>query len=201
VNSSNEGHFVWKVFDCGKKTAKHNAPVIFLPPMEATCDVFFKQMNFLSKRGYRVLSLEYPSYTSADQFCIGFQNVLDVLQIFKVDVFACGLGGFFLSHFLQTFRYNRLVRSAVFCNAFTNTANLSFTHYTINLMPKFHLKKLMLRNLNPRHNNSNYCNSNTRRQWGVWKRKKRHVQEFSEFDICRIEIRRQISVFISAFTY
>ena len=101
VNSSNEGHFVWKVFDCGKKTAKHNAPVIFLPPMEATCDVFFKQMNFLSKRGYRVLSLEYPSYTSADQFCIGFQNVLDVLQIFKVDVFACGLGGFFLSHFLQ----------------------------------------------------------------------------------------------------
>jgi len=156
VQAGDDRSTVWKVFDCGRKTAEqHRAPVVFLPPMEATCDAFFKQMNFLSARGYRALSLGYPAYGSAREFCVGFHNVLEVLGIFKVDVFACGLGGFFLSHFLQTFRYNRLVRSAVFCNAFTNTASVPFAHHAFSLMPKFHLKKIMLRSLNPKTNSSN----------------------------------------------
>ena len=55
VESNDEEDKVWVVYDAGPKTVR--CPLVFLPPVSGTADVFFKQLLALSSLGYRVMSV------------------------------------------------------------------------------------------------------------------------------------------------
>merc|ERR1719288_622850 len=49
----------WQVYDTGPRDAT-GSPLVCLPPIAGTADIFFRQCLALSVRGYRVLSVEAP---------------------------------------------------------------------------------------------------------------------------------------------
>lgn len=46
---------VWSLYDAGPKSIR--CPIIFLPPVSGTAEVFFQQVLALSGWGYRVISV------------------------------------------------------------------------------------------------------------------------------------------------
>lgn len=81
---------VWIVYDGGPKSVK--CPLICLPPVSGTADIFFKQIMSLGAKGYRVISVSYPIYWNVNEWCEGFRKLLDFLQLDKVHLFGASLG-------------------------------------------------------------------------------------------------------------
>ena len=50
----------WTIYDAGPKTIK--SPLIFLPPVSGTADVFFRQILTLSSLGFRVIAVSYSAF-------------------------------------------------------------------------------------------------------------------------------------------
>ena len=90
------------MYDAGPRTIK--SPVVCLPPVCGTADVFFKQVMHLASKGYRVISVstslvaivtvyfgilqvEYPVFWSVDEFCEGFLKLIDFLELTKVIIY------------------------------------------------------------------------------------------------------------------
>lgn len=110
----------WTLYDAGPKEI--TCPLIFLPPVSGIADIFFQQITFLSKMGYRVISVEYPVYWSLREFVYGFFRLIEHLQLDKVHVFGASLGGFLIQKFAElTSRFPR-VQSFILCNSFADTA-------------------------------------------------------------------------------
>lgn len=83
----------WRIYDSGPK--KVRCPLICLPPVSGTADVFFKQALPLSAKGIRVISAEAPVYWSVREWCEGLKKLLDYLDLDKVHIFGCSLGTVF----------------------------------------------------------------------------------------------------------
>lgn len=49
---------VWSLYDAGPKSVR--CPIIFLPPVSGTAEVFFQQVLALTGWGYRVISVSDP---------------------------------------------------------------------------------------------------------------------------------------------
>lgn len=49
---------VWSLYDAGPKSVR--CPIIFLPPVSGTAEVFFQQVLALTGWGYRVISVSKP---------------------------------------------------------------------------------------------------------------------------------------------
>jgi len=81
---------MWKIFDAGPKNV--HTPLVFLPPVVGTADVYFRQLLALSTRGIRAISVEPAVYWSAEEWCEGFKRLLDHLDIDKVHLFGASLG-------------------------------------------------------------------------------------------------------------
>ncbi|MEQ2210767.1 Maspardin, partial [Xenoophorus captivus] len=90
---------VWSLYDAGPKNIR--CPIIFLPPVSGTAEVFFQQVLALTGWGYRVISLQYPVYWDLMEFCDGFRKLLDHLQLDKVHLFGASLGGFLAQKFAE----------------------------------------------------------------------------------------------------
>lgn len=56
----------WRIYDCGPKTVRY--PLICLPPVSGTADIFFRQALALSARGIRVILAEAPPYWSVKEW-------------------------------------------------------------------------------------------------------------------------------------
>lgn len=80
----------WKIYDCGPKSV--TCPLVCLPPVSGTADVFFKQALALSAKGIRVISAEAPVYWNTREWCEGFKKLLDYLDLDRVHIFGCSLG-------------------------------------------------------------------------------------------------------------
>lgn len=50
----------WKVYDSSPKTIK--CPLICLPPVSGTADIFFKQVLGLAAKGYRIISVSFTNF-------------------------------------------------------------------------------------------------------------------------------------------
>ncbi|ELK05331.1 Maspardin [Pteropus alecto] len=72
---------IWSLYDAGPRNIR--CPLIFLPPVSGTADVFFRQILALTGWGYRVIALQYPVYWDHLEFCDGFRKLLDHLQLDK----------------------------------------------------------------------------------------------------------------------
>lgn len=102
---------VWSIYDCGPKDIK--CPLICLPPVSGTADVFFLQMNELCRKGYRVISLGYPTYWTLREFIHGFLRLLDHLHLDKVHVLGASIGGFLIQKFAESIIQCQRVQSIV----------------------------------------------------------------------------------------
>ncbi|KAF0291665.1 Maspardin [Amphibalanus amphitrite] len=110
---------VWRLYDVGPRSV--SCPIVFLPPLSGTADVFFRQLLSLSSRGYRVLSVSYPVYWSVQEFCEGFRRLLDELRLDKVHLFGSFLGAFLAQKFVEATRQSPRVASLLLCQAFVDT--------------------------------------------------------------------------------
>lgn len=57
----------WKVYDSNPKTIK--CPLVCLPPVSGTADIFFKQILGLSAKGYRVIAVSSTTRSLELQTC------------------------------------------------------------------------------------------------------------------------------------
>lgn len=114
----------WSYHECGPREVR--CPMVFLPPVTGTADVFFQQVEYLAERGYRVISAEYPSYFTMEEFCEGLLRLLRYFKVKQVHLFGASLGGFLAQKFAQ---YNPSVIASLFlCNAFGDTSRFKFVN-------------------------------------------------------------------------
>lgn len=73
---------VWSLYDAGPKSIR--CPIIFLPPVSGTAEVFFQQLLALSGWGYRVISVCSDSFF----YYFTFSHILPAC-IFQVCQDAC----------------------------------------------------------------------------------------------------------------
>lgn len=138
----------WQVYDTGPRGTT-GSPLVCLPPISATADVFFRQALALSVKGYRVLAVESPAYWSLDDWCKGFKELLDHLNLEKVHILGAALGGFLGQKFVEFTRPCPRVASLVLCNSFTDTGIFRHTEEssTFWVMPALVLRSLVMRGL------------------------------------------------------
>ncbi|XP_012280352.1 maspardin isoform X2 [Orussus abietinus] len=136
----------WKVYDSGPKTIK--CPVICLPPVSGSADIFFKQILGLAAKGYRVISAEAPVYWSVKEWCDGFKKLLDYMELDRVHLFGASLGGFLAQKFVELNFHCPRVTSLVLCNTFTDTSVFNFNESAALfwILPSLVLKKMVMGN-------------------------------------------------------
>ncbi|XP_014256770.1 maspardin-like [Cimex lectularius] len=134
----------WKIYDSGPKTVK--SPLICLPPVCGTADIFFKQVLGLNAKGIRVITAEHPAYWSIDDWCIGFKKLLDYLELDKVHLFGASLGGFLAQKFAEYTTNCPRVASLILCNTFVDTSifNNDDKSKIFWVFPSYVLKKMIL---------------------------------------------------------
>ncbi|KAI1301544.1 Maspardin [Halotydeus destructor] len=135
---------VWTVYDAGPRSV--SCPLVCLPPVCGTADVFFLQVSEFVKKGYRVISLEYPTYFTLREFVQGFIKLLDQLKLDKVHVFGASLGGFLAQKFVEACYQCPRIQSIILCNSFSDTTVFHYTNSAIMfwMMPSVALRKLIL---------------------------------------------------------
>lgn len=114
----------WQLYDCGPRD--QTCPVVCLPPVSGTADVYFLQCLALSAKGYRVIAVESPPYWSIEEWCKGFRNLLTYLDLEKVHLLGSALGGFLAQKFAEFTRPCPRVASLILCNTFTDTTIFNF---------------------------------------------------------------------------
>lgn len=86
---------VWSLYDAGPKSIR--CPIIFLPPVSGTAEVFFQQVLALTGWGYRVISVSWPPQTHCSFsiiFCFSQPLIKAASTHYSVIDIMCGL--FFL---------------------------------------------------------------------------------------------------------
>jgi len=109
--------------------------------------IFYKQFLSLCPKGYRLISVQYPSFLDHNSWCKGFDKFLDKLQLDKVHLFGTSLGGYLAQCFV-VYKPQRVL-SLILCNTYADTQ-----HYkdnapcvqTFPVMPEFLLKRMILAN-------------------------------------------------------
>ncbi|XP_054159506.1 maspardin-like [Oppia nitens] len=135
---------VWSLYDCGPKTV--TSPLICLPPVSGTADVFFRLLIDLSAKGYRVISAEYPVYWTVREFVNGFSRLLDHMNLERVHVLGASLGGFLAQKFAESTYQSHRIQSLILVNSFADTSVFNHTESAVMfwMTPSALLKKLVM---------------------------------------------------------
>lgn len=129
----------WRYYDYGPKEVP---PLVCLSGTAGTADVFYKQILFLSMKGYRVIAADAPPVWSHQEWVNSFESFLDAMEIHHVHLYGTSLGGFLAQLFTQ-YRPRR-VKSLVLSNTFLETrpfADAMPWSSLINWTPCFMLKR------------------------------------------------------------
>jgi len=135
---------VWKFYDYGPKDV---IPLVLLPGVSGTAEIYFKQFLSLCPKGYRLISVQFPAFASHDDWCKGFERFLDKQNLKKIHLFGTSIGGYLAQCFIQ--QRPQRVQSLILCNSFSDTS-----YYKENapcaagfpFMPEFLLKRMILSN-------------------------------------------------------
>ncbi|XP_064474873.1 maspardin-like isoform X2 [Ornithodoros turicata] len=142
---------VWTYYDYGPRSV--TCPLICLPPISGTADVFFRQIMVLSARGYRVMSVEYPVYWTLREWVVGFRKFLDHLCLDQVHILGASLGGFLAQKFAESTAPGcpQRVCSLVLCNSFSDTSIFNYTDTAVLfwLCPAVMLKRMVMGSYDP----------------------------------------------------
>ncbi|XP_077235467.1 LOW QUALITY PROTEIN: alpha/beta-Hydrolases superfamily protein [Tasmannia lanceolata] len=132
----------WRYYDFGPKVVP---PLICLPGIAGTADVFYKQILALSMKGYRVISVDIPRVWNHVEWIQSFEKFLDAIDVHHVHLYGTSLGGFLAQHFAQ--HRPRRVRSLVLSNSFLEARSFSAAmpwSPLVNWTPSFLLKRYIL---------------------------------------------------------
>lgn len=150
---------VWTLYDAGPRNI--TSPLICLPPVSGTADVFFHQIMALSAKGFRVIAVQYPVYWTIKDWITGFSRLLDYLGLEKVHLFGASLGGFLAQKFAEYTHHTRTVHSVILCNSFTDTSIFNFTDTAVLfwMFPAVVLKRMIMGNFSKGYLESSIADS------------------------------------------
>ncbi|KAL1568973.1 maspardin-like isoform X1 [Salvia divinorum] len=132
----------WRYYDFGPK---YVPPLICLPGIAGTADVYYKQIMSLSNKGYRVISVDIPRVWNNQEWIQAFEKFLDVIDVHHIHLYGTSLGGFLAQLFAQ--HRPRRVKSLVLSNTFLETSNFSAAMPwapIVGWAPSFLLKRYVL---------------------------------------------------------
>uniref|UniRef100_A0A0E0B8C1 AB hydrolase-1 domain-containing protein n=1 Tax=Oryza glumipatula TaxID=40148 RepID=A0A0E0B8C1_9ORYZ len=75
------GPKLWRYYDFGPKTVP---PLVCIPGIAGTADVYYKQIMSLSMKGYRVMSIDVPQVWNHQEWIHSFEKFLDSMNIHHV---------------------------------------------------------------------------------------------------------------------
>jgi len=140
------GERIWKYYDYGPKDSEL-IPVVLLPGVSGTAEIFYKQFLSLCAKGYRLISVQSPPFLDHTLWCKGFDKFLDKMQLNKVHLFGTSLGGYLAQCFV-VFKPERVL-SLILNNTYADTQYYKDNAPCIQmfpLMPEFVLKRMILSN-------------------------------------------------------
>lgn len=114
------GPRLWKYYDFGPKVVP---PLICLPGIAGTADVYYKQIMSLSMKGYRIISVDIARVWNHHEWIQAFEKFLDTIDVHHIHLYGTALGGFLAQLFAQ--HRPRRVRSLVLSNTFLDTTSFS----------------------------------------------------------------------------
>ncbi|KAH8513582.1 hypothetical protein H0E87_006737 [Populus deltoides] len=132
----------WRYYDFGPKAVP---PLICLPGIAGTADVYYKQIMSLSMKGYRVISVDIPRVWNHHEWIQAFEKFLDVIDVHHIHLYGTSLGGFLAQLFAQ--HRPRRVRSLILSNTFLETRSFASAMPwapVVSWTPSFLLKRYVL---------------------------------------------------------
>jgi len=132
----------WEYFQFGPKD---NVPLIFIPGLAVTSDSFFLQFTSLCAKGFHLIAVQPPGYSTHREWMRALDKFLDYIKFPTVHFFGEGLGGYLLQCFAM-YRPKR-VESIILCNSFCNTTSFSQNNPisgVFKYLPEIILKKYVL---------------------------------------------------------
>jgi len=135
---------IWRYYDFGPKEA---VPLVILHGASGTAEVFYKQMMSLCPKGYRLVAVQYPAYSTHENWVKAFDKFIDSLKVPKVHLFGTALGGY-LAQCYAHYRPGRIL-SLILCNTFCDTQYYVDNHPFVGIFswtPDFILKRVLLQN-------------------------------------------------------
>ncbi|CAA7410835.1 unnamed protein product [Spirodela intermedia] len=132
----------WRYYDFGPKSVP---PLICIPGIAGTADVYYKQIMSLSMKGYRVVSVDIPRVWNHHEWIQAFEKFLDAINVHHVHLYGTSLGGFLAQIFAQ--HRPRRVKSLVLSNSFLDSNNFSAAmpwSPIVSWTPSFLLKRYIL---------------------------------------------------------
>ncbi|WVZ57993.1 hypothetical protein U9M48_008314 [Paspalum notatum var. saurae] len=136
------GSKLWRYYDFGPKVVP---PLVCIPGIAGTADVYYKQIMSLCMKGYRVISIDVPQVWNHHEWIHSFEKFLDSMNIHHVHIYGTSLGGFLAQIFAQ--HRPRRVKSLVLSNTFLETHKFSAAmpwSPVVNWTPSFLLKRYLL---------------------------------------------------------
>ncbi|CAD6204892.1 unnamed protein product [Miscanthus lutarioriparius] len=136
------GSKLWRYYDFGPKVVP---PLVCIPGIAGTADVYYKQIMSLCMKGYRVISIDVPQVWNHHEWIHSFEKFLDSMNIHHVHIYGTSLGGFLAQIFAQ--HRPRRVKSLVLSNTFLETHKFAAAmpwSPVVNWTPSFLLKRYLL---------------------------------------------------------
>ncbi|XVF52695.1 hypothetical protein PTKIN_Ptkin05aG0039200 [Pterospermum kingtungense] len=132
----------WRYYDFGPKVVP---PLICLPGIVGTADVYYKQIMSLSMKGYRVISVDIPCVWNHQEWIQSFEKFLDAIDVHHIHLYGTSLGGFLAQLFAQ--HRPRRVKSLILSNTFLETRSFAAAMPwapVVGWTPSFLLKRYVL---------------------------------------------------------
>jgi len=134
----------WRYYDFGDKTAP---TLVFLHGATGTAEIFYKQILSLAPKGYRLISVQYPGYSTYVRLLNALDKFLDEVNTPEVHFFGTALGGYIAQCYAH-FRPQRVL-SIILCCSFSDTnyyATANPFSEIFGYTPDFLLKRMLLSN-------------------------------------------------------
>jgi len=112
-----------------------------------TAEVFFRQVVSLCPKGYRILTVQYPAYSSHESWTRAFDKFIDEANLVKFHLFGTALGGYLAQCYCK-YRPTRIL-SLILCNSYCDTQHYADMFPLSGLFswsPEFVIKRVLLQN-------------------------------------------------------
>jgi len=134
----------WRYYDLGPRDA---VPLVMLHGDTGTAESFYRQIVTLYPKGYRILTVQYPAYSSHENWTRAFDKFNDEIKLVKFHLFGTSLGGY-LAQCYAKYRPTRVL-SLILCNSFCDTqyfADMYPFSGILSWSPEFVIKRVLLQN-------------------------------------------------------